>query len=502
MAVSNSYRILFVQSCCAAIAMMVDAAPVTFESISTAADRLNTSVTVYNGSTALIKETRRVTLAPGLNRLVLRDVAAQMQVETVALRAVSGDALQLIEQNFDFDVLSPGRLLEKQIGGEVRVIKQDRRSGVDREERARLLATTASMQPEAASGRKKVVDGEMVLQFPDRIETGPQDRVAVDALPDGLKERPTLSVLLEAPRGGPQTVELTYLTDEVDWRANYVATLAYDGKRLDLQGWVSMTNESGSDFRDARLQLVAGKIHRVPRSRLGQSMTVEKIVVTGSNITRESFEPVRERLQDLYLYSFAHSSTIADHQTKQLSLLTAKAIPVRWEYSVNLNFDSACLWHGARNSDDCEMNAEPATRYLVFDNKEPLNNPLPEGHLVVHMKDRRGVSQYVDEASVSNTAKGETLRIKLRQETDIVASLRQVSFTELGPERKDSTWRAEVHNNKSEPVTVRLYMQKWRNAEVLSASVPHGMLGTIPMWQVELPAHASRVFDFTLRSKS
>src|SRR5574340_308751 len=216
--------------------------------VSTAADRQGMALTIYNDNLALVKDARRVLLARDGNQLAWREVSAQMQPETAQLRNLSNAAgFRLQEQNFDFDLLTPQKLLEKYVGREVSVIRTHPTSGAETRETATVLAT----------------NGGVVLKFADRIETGVPGRLAFPGVPDTLRDSPTLVISLINPTAGPQNLELSYLTGGLAWKADYVAELSAGDDRLDLNGWVTLTNQSGTSYPNARLQLVAGDVNRV-----------------------------------------------------------------------------------------------------------------------------------------------------------------------------------------------------------------------------------------------
>ncbi len=213
------------------------------ERLSTEKEQTGLAVTIYNGDLALVKDARKVRLGAGENQLAWRNVSARMQPETALLRSLDGKALTLLEQNFDFDLLTPQKLLEKSVGEEIRVIKTHPTMGSDSYESATVLSAN---------------DG-VVLKFNNRIETGVPGRLAFDSVPANLRDRPTLSMLLDADKGGEQGMELSYLTGGLSWKADYVAELSAKEDSLDLNGWVTLTNVSGTAYRNARLQLVAGE---------------------------------------------------------------------------------------------------------------------------------------------------------------------------------------------------------------------------------------------------
>lgn len=229
------------------------------EVVSTAADQQGVAVTIYNDNLALVKDARRVRLARDFNRLAWREVSAQMRPETAQLRNTSNPGgFRLQEQNFNFDLLTPQKLLEKYLGREVSVIRTHPVSGAETRETATVLAT----------------NGGVVLKFADRIETGVPGRLAFSGVPDTLHDTPTLVISLINPSAGPQNLELSYLTGGLSWRADYVAELNAGDERLDLNGWVTLSNQSGAAYPDAKLQLVAGDLNRVRDAQLRAAMAM------------------------------------------------------------------------------------------------------------------------------------------------------------------------------------------------------------------------------------
>ncbi|WP_374355224.1 DUF4139 domain-containing protein [Chitinimonas sp.] len=459
------------------LALLVHAAfagePVT-ERTSTAADRSATAITVYNDNLALIKEKRRVELARGLNRLSLREVAGKLQPETALLRAVSGPSFGLIEQNFDFDLLSPQKMLEKYVGRDVSVIRQNPANGEERREKATVLS----------SG-----DG-VVLRFADRIETGVPGRLAFDAVPANLRDRPTLSVLVDA-EGGKQEVELSYLSGGFSWQSDYVAQLSADGKQLDLNGWVTLTNRSGAGFNDAQLQLVAGTVNRSPRA--------EKLRMTAA-VVRDAHAPApaarEEGLLDYHLYSFDRPTSIADNQTKQLALLAASSVPVQREYLL-----AGGDWYYRSTYNGAGQKFKPAV-YLSFDNKAPLGKPLPAGVVRVYAKDSKGAAQFVGEDRIEHTARNEVVKLKLGEAFDITAERVQTKFQQLGDRLTESSWKIELRNAKDEPVVVRVQEPMPGDWEVTRESQAHKQDSAhAASWHVAIPAGGKTVLEYTARVK-
>src|SRR3954470_3866775 len=232
----------------AALAICSSSEAAVKELPSTLADQKSVAVTIYNENLALVKDTRSITLHAGENRLALREVSGRMRPETALLRSLSHPgALALVEQNFDFDLLTPAKLLEKYVGRTVRIVKTHPTTGAESIETATVLAANSGV----------------VLKIGDRIETGMPGRIVYDGVPANLRDKPTLVTELLSSRPGPQTVELSYLSGGLAWKADYVAELNSADNALDLNGWVTLTNQSGTAYPQARLQLVAGDVNRV-----------------------------------------------------------------------------------------------------------------------------------------------------------------------------------------------------------------------------------------------
>jgi len=455
------------------LAVAVQAAEPVRDVTSGAADREAVAVTVYNDDLALVKERRRVDLPPGLARLSLREVAAQMRPETALLRAVSGQPLSLVEQNFDFDLLTPQKLLEKYVGREVTVIRSHPTTGEERREKATVLA--------AGQGT--------VLRFADRIETGVPGRLAFDSVPANLRDRPTLSVLLEAA-GGRQAVELSYLTGGLSWKADYVANLATDGKTLDLNGWVTLTNRSGAGFDNATLQLVAGTVNRVrPTDSRVYAMAAP------APARAKSQEATQETLMDYHLYSFERPTGIADNQTKQLALLSAGAVPVRREYLLAGND-----WYYRDRYGQIGQKLKPAV-FLEFDNKGgQLGKPLPAGVVRVYARDSKGAAQFVGEDRIAHTAKNEKLKLRLGEAFDITAERKQTSYRKIGDNVVETAYRIDLRNAREEAVTVRVQEPLPGDWEMLQESQKHIRESSrVASWNVAVPAGGTAILEYTVR---
>nr|MBP6809299.1 DUF4139 domain-containing protein [Chromatiaceae bacterium] len=448
---------------------------------STLDDQTAVAVTIYNEDLALVKDRRRLELPVGGLDLAFRDVSARMQPETALLRGLTeGANLQVIEQNFDFDLLTPGKLLEKYVGRPVGVIKVHPTTGEETEEEALVLS--------AAEGT--------VLRMGDRIETGQPGRIVFREVPPTLRDRPTLVMKLDNGLAGPQELELSYLTAGLSWKADYVGELAADDSRLDLTGWVTLNNTSGTAYRDAQLQLVAGDVNRV-RDQPSPVMHKEgmRMMAAAAPMMEE------EALFEYHLYSLARPTTIADNQSKQVALLAAQGIPARKE----LIFKGNDYYYRAQQG---EIGVKlKASVFLDIDNREEANlgMPLPKGVIRIYKQDARGQAQFVGEDRIDHTPKNETLRLKLGEAFDVTADKTQTDFVKLsgtGPWQYqfETAYRLRLRNAKPEPVTVKVREPIPGDWKILESSHPQEKVSAnLPEWVIEIPAEGETVLTYRVR---
>ena len=446
------------------------------EITSTAADRSGTAVTVYNDNLALVKEKRKLNLPAGPVRLSLREVSAQLQAETALLRAVTGKPITLIEQNFDFDLLTPQKLLDKYVGREVTVIRTNPINGAETREKATVLA--------AGQGT--------VLRFADRIETGVPGRIVYDSVPPNLRDRPTLSVLFDGA-GGNQTVELSYLTGGLSWKADYVAELAADGKSLDLSGWVTLTNSSGASYDNANLQLVAGTVNRVANQQPMSLGKMERAQIAD----RVASAPREESLSDYHLYTFDRPTTLAENQTKQLALLSASNVPAEREYLL-----AGAEYYYQSRYDTLGEKLKPAV-FLIFQNKgSQLSKPLPAGTVRAYARDSQGAAQFVGEDHIEHTAKNETVRLRLGEAFDITAERKQTSYKRINDRVAETSYRIVIRNAKPEKAVVKVQEPLPGDWEIIQENQKHIKTSAhTAQWNVVIPAEGSTTLEYTARVK-
>jgi hypothetical protein len=428
------------------------------ETVTTRRDQKALALTIYNTDLALVRDLREVALDEGDQDLAFQEVSAQIRPETALLRDLSDPrGFWVREQNFDFDLLTPQKLLEKYVGATVTVVSQvpnaQGAGATERREEAEVLAS----------------NGGVVLKFADRIETAAPGRIVFPGVPGNLRARPTLVLALHSGAAKAQRLELTYLTGGLAWQADYVANLAPDGKTLDLGGWVTLTNQSGADYPDATLQLVAGDVHLAPaRGRAALARPLMDLARAAPPQMKE------EGLFEYHLYTLDRPTSLRMNQTKQVALLSGRAVPVRKEYQLR-----------GEPRFYLERDDEPEARrkvgvYVEFDNRAEagLGLPLPKGVVRVYQRDGAGRPQFVGEDAIDHTPRDQKVRLRLGEAFDLTARRRQTDFQVLGPQGQyrhvyESAYQVNLSNAKPEPVTVAVLEPLAGDWEMLQHSLPY-----------------------------
>ncbi|MER0170594.1 MAG: DUF4139 domain-containing protein [Nitrosomonas sp.] len=451
------------------------------ERLSTLNDQKAVSVTIYNSDLALIKDVRNVSLAKGDFNLAWRDVSALMRPETALLRSVTNPgSITIAEQNFNFDLLTPQSLLNKYVGQTVSVVKINPATGVESKESALVLAATEGV----------------VLKMADRIETGLPGRITFENVPGNLRDRPTLVIEGIHHDHTAQTLELSYLTGGLAWKADYVAELNDADDQLDLSGWVTLTNTSGTRYVNAKLQLVAGDINRV------QQEFAAPVAMRAKMAADSAVEPMRqESLMEYHLYNLDRLTTIAENQTKQVALLNASGVPARKELVL-----AGSDYYYASGYGDLGQKLKVSV-FMQFDNKESarLGIPLPKGILRAYKRDKAGNAQFVGEDRIDHTAKNEIVRVKLGQSFDVTADKKQTDFKQLSTEnnginRFESAYEITLKNAKKEMATVTVQEPIPGDWKIIEESQPHHKpASNTAVWQVAIPAESAVTLKYRVQ---
>ncbi|MCP1470165.1 hypothetical protein J3E64_001852 [Sphingobium sp. OAS761] len=430
------------------------------------------AVTIYNSGQSLVQDDRQLTVNAGRNRIEFPDVSARIRPETVNL---SGPGLSIVEQNFDYDLLSPDKLMDKAVGQEVTLVRTNPATGTETRERAKVLAA----------------NGGIVLQIGNRIEVLRDDglpvRVVFDRVPPNLRARPTLSVTVEAAQGGMVPARLSYLTPNLGWTADYVALFDASKGAMDMQGWVTLTNNTGTTFTNARTILVAGNpANGGRRSNWWQSSS-------GAIDQAGTESGPRERLGDYYLYPLGARTTIANAQQKQVSFLDVKGAPARATYEyVN-------PWMGSATE---PMSASSVLKFSTS-RQGGLGDQLPAGTIRVYMRDARGDPQFIGENSIDHTPMGSSMALRTGDAFDVKVRPTVEQRTRRSGSRWETKMRYTLTNARAEPVTVDLAQQGlWGDTRVSAQSIDGRRVSADRMeWSVPVPANGSAELSVTFDSR-
>ena len=426
----------------------------------------NVAVTIYNNDLALVQDRRELNLPAGRSRQEFPDVSARIRAETVTL---TGSGLGIVEQNFDYDLLSPAALMQKAVGETITIVRINPATGAETRERARVLAA----------------NNGVVLQIGERIEVLRDDglpvRVIFDKVPEGLRPRPTLSVTLTAPRAGRQPVTLTYLTPGLAWEADYVALFDEAAGRMDVQGWITLNNRSGTAYRNADVVLVAGAVRsegRPERFQGGYPPPPPPPPLRQAGTQSAG----RERVGDYYLYPLPERTTIAEAQQKQVSFLDVAGAPAARAYEYR---------NGWLGSSDEPVSVNTVLRFSTG-RAQGLGDALPAGTVRVYQRDSRGTPQFVGESRIGHTPMGSDLGLTTGQAFDVKVQpiVEQRTRVSSDGSRWRTAMRYRLTNAGPRPVTVHLVQSGlWADTRILSESLKSERRSADEaLWKVEVPA--------------
>ena len=399
--------------------------------VSTPAEQQSVSITIYNDNLGLVKDVRTVSMPRGLTALTFEGVAARIDPTSVSIISVNfPKQLDILEQNFEYDLISPAKLMEKYLGKEVELI------------------TTFELEEKIVTAVLLGIHEGWVYEIGGKIAINPPGRVVLPELPEGLISKPSLVWLLDSDRLD-HTVEASYLTEGIGWKANYVAILDQNDTRMDLSGWVTIDNQSGATYQNASLKLVAGDVNRVAQFRTPgprDELYVQERIILGM---KSDFQ--EETFFEYHLYTLQRPATLRDNQTKQLSLLGASDI------KAHKSFVYSPLASYFFSSMPAPEKGKKVGVFIDVENKKQnnLGMPLPKGVVRVYKKDQTGDLQFIGEDWVDHTPEDEKIRIKMGEAFDVVADRVQTDFKILMSGRLyESVYQISIRNHKKEDIVV------------------------------------------------
>jgi len=452
-------------------------------------------VTVYNQGFGLVKELRSLSLRAGRQSVAVEDVAAMIETNSVAIRSLGrADAFEVLEQNYQYDLISVQAILNKAVGKEVRfhrVLPNGQREVVV----GTLLSSPTAIVGTANGGQNQTYNGMVIRTAEGRILLNPSGEIEVTSLPEGLISKPTLLWELQAAAAGTVPIELSYLTQGISWKADYVLQL--DGiSTADLRGWVTMTNNSGATYKDAKLKLLAGDVERARPEVMADAM---KARGGFGGAAAGGFQ--EESLFEYHLYTLQRPATIRDREIKQLSLLDASGL----KYTKKLIVDSMAPYRGWYPQEGAVGvgDVKPLVK-VEFVNSEAnqLGMPLPKGTVKVYQRDKSGSVQMLGEDNIDHTPKDERISLTVGRSFDVRSTRLRTNFKRISSNQTEESFSIEVRNRKDTPETVYVLERHWSDWKISGESMKFTKLDANTIeFKVDLKAGESKTITYTVNTK-
>jgi hypothetical protein len=445
-------------------------------------DQTDLNVTVYNSNIALIRDVRNLTLPAGTFRLKFMDIAATVNPATVHFRSLTDpEKLGVIEQNYEYDLLEPAKLLHKYVGKEVTLVRSYQESGTTKHEEIKATLLSDNNGPVWKIGND-IVTGMFAesYRFPE--------------VPANLYDRPTLLMSLENSGPRKQQIEASYLANNLSWNADYVLTVARDDKNADLDGWVTVVNNSGTAFRNAHLQLVAGELNRV-QPPAPMPMAAREIVA--AKAAAPQFQ--QEAFSEYHLYTLGRKTSVEDKETKQISLLQGSGVPVEKLFVVN----GQSYYYRNQQAPGAPLK-DPVLVYYKFKNEEKngLGIPLPAGNVRVYQKDAKGGILFAGEDRIDHTPKDEEINIHIGNAFDVVAEHKQVDYKHVDTHTWEFEYEVTLRNHKDIPIVVQVNEPIGGEWEMLSSTYKYTKTAAFAaQFNVPVAKDGTSVLKYRVRAK-
>lgn len=415
---------------------------------STLDDQTGVALTIYNVNLGLVKDQRTIRLFTGIGDLRFMDVASQIMPTSVHIKSlVNPETLQVLEQNYEYDLLNPQKLLDKYVGKEVKLYTKNPYT-----EREEIVTATLLSN-----------NGQPIFKIGDEITFGHPGRIVFPGVPENLNAKPTLVWMLDNGLPSTQKIEATYLTNGINWHSDYVVTLNDKDDKADLAGWVTIDNHSGATYKNAKLKLVAGDVNRA-KNEYEYKDKMMRVAEMAAKAAAPQFK--EDSFFEYHIYTLERPATVKDNQTKQISLVTASDIPVKKE----LLYQGANYYYTSQYGE--AMSNQKIGVFVEIRNKKEnnLGMPLPKGTVRVYKADKEGGLQFVGEDSIDHTPKDEKVRIKLGDAFDVVGSRKQTDWKKIAYDTYEAAFEISLRNHKKEDVVVKVVEPVPGDWKMLSSS--------------------------------
>ncbi|MEN6521247.1 MAG: DUF4139 domain-containing protein [Armatimonadota bacterium] len=432
-------------------------------------------LTVYNGNFALVKDTRTVTLNQGTNSIEVEDVAALIDPTSILIRSLSNSgSFSILEQNYQYDLINPENILNKSVGQRVTFTIFDE-SGKQYTQSGILLSP--------------VSNGGVVIKTDDgNVVLSPQGQVSLVKMPEGLRPRPTLNWLLRSSKSGSQQAEISYMTDGIGWKADYVVLVNKNDTALDLNGWVTLNNQCGTTYNDAKLTLMAGDVKRAQDKIYGAAK--KRAYSPAQVLTEAETAPQFEEKSffEYHMYTMERPTTIRNNETKQLSLLNA----------ANTKVTKELIYDPQDNTNYHKINV---VLQLMNSKENNMGMPLPAGKIRVYKLDDQGAQQFIGEDMIDHTPKDEKIRLNIGDAFDVVGDNKRTDYQKISDNVVEESFEVTVRNHKDSPVEVNVIEHAYSTWRVVKSSSGYNKKDAQTIvFPVKVPANGETTITYTIRT--
>jgi len=460
------------------------------------ASTAGSEVTVYNQGFAFVKEIRQFTLKDGRQTLSVADVASQIETNSVGIRSLTDPgSFEVLEQNYQYDLINTMSILNKAVGSKIKlhkVLPDGKKEVIE----GILMNSPRSITPDQYGNSRETYNGMVIKTADGRILLDPSGEIEVASIPEGMISKPTLIWDVVANKPGANNVELSYITKGMNWNADYVLTLDGLGHG-DIKGWVTMTNNSGTTYKDAKLKLLAGDVNRVQNRRSG--VTVLRAAAKMEMEDKKGF--AEESLFEYHLYTLRRPATLKDKEIKQLSLLEGKGVKIEKKLIIDSMRDYGVYYPG--EGEVGTGNLKPQVRVEFINSKENnLGMPMPKGTVKVYQRDKSGSVQMLGEDQIDHTPKNERVSLVIGRSFDVVGERKRLNFERVSPRSFRETFQVKVTNRKEVPETVIVLERHYGDWTVEKENLKSKKLDSMSMsYTVDLKPDESKVITYTVFTK-
>lgn len=459
-------------------------------------------ITVYNQNFGLVKDYRTLTLQKGETEVSIDDVAALIDPTSVHFKSLtSPKQVSVLEQNFRYDLINRQNILNRLVGSKIRFVK-------DGTEQSGILlnpATTytrySGYNTSYSTGVRQTNNDVFAVKTANGILVTALDDIIIDKLPEALYPSPQLFLSLNNSKAGAHQTEISYLTDGLNWHTDYVATFSDSGGKstLDLTGWVTLVNQSGASYKNAKLKLVAGDVQKLSQQPVADA--VYAMEARMAKVSQKQF--AQEGLFEYHMYTLQRPTDVLNNETKQVTLVSAASIPVSKTYIYDPDKHSPLRWYSNMKPGQgraTSTNNKIATLLKFKNNKaSSLGFPLPKGRIRVNMADQSGALQFVGEDTIDHTPEDEEIELFLGNAFDLVGTKKRTRY-EQNSNYYQETYEVTLKNHKKEAVNINVIDHISGDWQIKDATLPfHKIDSDTTETIVTVPAKGQKTFQYTVK---